>query len=473
MLDQVTQALTRNCQIDVNFPVLLGVSGGIDSVSLMDIMHRLGLILVAAHFNHGIRQDASIDAEIVKNAALSYGIPFYLGSENVPKFAQINKLSLEEAARISRYQFLFEQADKRDCQAVVVAHNADDQVETILMHLIRGTGLDGLKGMSYRMLPNPWSDSVPLLRPFLGTWRSEIETYCKKHGLETVYDQTNQDTRFLRNRLRKELIPELETYVPDVRKRLWRTANLLGADQVIVEEYLELAWEGVLVQDGPGFISFNLPEFMHQSIGIQRRLVRKAVGRINPGIKDVGYDFVQRVLDFASNPTSTRKADVGSGLGVFLEVDLLHLATWGSEIFIGHFPQIKTQSILHIPDNLEMEGGWVLEAEVPGNQEAAKIEALNNTNPYAAWVDFDDVKDCFLVRPRVTGETFKPLGMKGKGLKVSDFMINQKIPQRLRKLWPLVCLGDEIVWIPGYRTANPYRLKTSTQKIVALRLHQR
>lgn len=473
MLDQVNRTITRNCQIDVNFPVLLGVSGGIDSISLMDIMHRLRFKLVAAHFNHGIRQDASFDPEIVKNAARSYGIPFVLGSENVPKYAQANKLSLEEAARIKRYRFLFEQADKRDCHAVVVAHNADDQAETILMHLLRGAGLDGLKGMSFRMLPNPWSDSIPLARPFLGTWRSEIETYCKKHGLVTVYDKTNEDTRFLRNRLRRELIPELETYVPDVRKRLWRTANLLDADQGSLEEYIKLAWEKVMVQGGSGFISLNLTEFSHQSIGVQRRLVRKAVESITPGTRDVGYDFVQRVLDFVSNPTKTGQADVGLGLKVFLEGDLLHLATWGSEIFTGQFPQIKTESILRVPGLLELEGGWVLEAEVPVDPEEAKREALNNSNPYAAWVDFDDGKDFFLVRFRVPGEIFKPLGMKGQGLKVSDFMINQKIPQRLRKLWPLVCLEDEIVWIPGHRSANPYRLKASTQKIVALRLHQR
>ena len=216
MLDHISQTITRNCYIDGVSPVLVGVSGGPDSICLLDLLHRLRINLVVAHFHHGIRPDAHFDEELVKRAALSYGIPFVPGGEPVPEFAQSHNLSIEEAARIMRYRFLFEHAESWGCQAVAVAHNADDQVETILMHLLRGSGLVGLKGMTFRVLPNPWSDSIPLIRPFLGTWRSEIETYCTARELVTVLDRTNLDTRLFRNRLRHELIPELETFGLDI-----------------------------------------------------------------------------------------------------------------------------------------------------------------------------------------------------------------------------------------------------------------
>lgn len=472
MLDHISQTITRNCYIDGVSPVLVGVSGGPDSICLLDLLHRLRINLVVAHFHHGIRPDAHFDEELVKRAALSYGIPFVPGGEPVPEFAQSHNLSIEEAARIMRYRFLFEHAESWGCQAVAVAHNADDQVETILMHLLRGSGLVGLKGMTFRVLPNPWSDSIPLIRPFLGTWRSEIETYCTARELVTVLDRTNLDTRLFRNRLRHELIPELETYIPDVRKRLWQTANLLEAEHITLNELAEQAWSTVMARSGSGYTSFQLEDFNRQPLSIRRRLVRKAAENLRPGIRDLDFAFVKRVLDFAVNPTQSRQVDVGLGLNLILEEDLLILATREAELFLDEWPQIKAESLLLIPGVLELLNGWILQVDVVKDHQVAKRKALKNLDPFQTWMDLGKDQHHILIRDRRAGDVFKPLGMGGRKMKLSDFMINSKIPRRTRSRWPLVCVCGEIAWVPGYRLAHPFRLTGEAQKVVILKVYR-
>ena len=212
MLDHIQSTLERDCQILPDKQILVGVSGGADSLCLLDILIRLGYPVLVAHFNHLLRPEASDDARAVEGIADMLKVPLVLGEGSANDYAQEHNLSIEESARNLRYRFLFKRAEIHDAKAVAVAHNADDQVETVLMHLLRGAGLDGLTGMPYRALPNPWSETIPLVRPLLGIWRTEIETYCTERELNPVIDRSNIDTTFFRNRLRHELIPELDTY---------------------------------------------------------------------------------------------------------------------------------------------------------------------------------------------------------------------------------------------------------------------
>lgn len=256
-------------------------------------------------FNRLIRYEANEDALAVEEIAAKYDVPFTLGVGSVQDYALANNLSVEEAAREMRYRFLFDQAEFHEAQAVVVGHNADDQTETVLMHLLRGAGLDGLTGMVFCSIPNPWSDIIPLVRPLLGVWRSEIDAYCADHDLTPVIDASNADTIFFRNRLRHQLIPELETYVPGIRNRLWRTAALLTDDRLVLDELTNAAWEDFVVQINACFIVINPISFNHHSLGLQRRLIRKAFSHLRPGARNVDFAMVQRVLDFAYEPTAT------------------------------------------------------------------------------------------------------------------------------------------------------------------------
>jgi tRNA(Ile)-lysidine synthase len=241
MLEHLQEILRKKCQLHPSAPTLVGVSGGPDSLCLWDVLHRLGYPTIVAHYNHGLRPEAEEEAESVRQAAATAGVPFVFEQAKIAEIAERESLSLEEAARTARYSFLFSQAQRLGAQAVAVAHTADDQVETVLMHLLRGAGLSGLGGMSYRAIPNPWSQKIPLIRPLLDIWRPEVLVYCAEHALQPAYDATNLDQAYFRNRLRFDLIPSLEQYNPAARRLIWQT--VIRAGFWIIENAVVRAWK--------------------------------------------------------------------------------------------------------------------------------------------------------------------------------------------------------------------------------------
>jgi len=477
MLKHVQEILQKESLLNSEQCLIVGVSGGADSLTLLDVLVKVNCPVVVAHFNHLMRHEANEDAQVVEKIAAKFDVPFNLGEGSVPDYAEENSLSIEEAARDMRYRFLFDQAEFHEAQAVAVAHNADDQVETVLMHLLRGAGLDGLTGMTLRSVPNPWSDIIPLVRPLLGVWRSEIVAYCAEHDLAPLIDATNADTTYFRNRLRHVLIPELETYVPGIRNRLWRTAELLTADRLLLDELTNAAWEYSVEQINAGFIVINPSSLNHHSLGLQRRLIRKALSHLRPGARNVDFAMVQRILDFVCEPTATGQADIGLGLRIAFEDDSLIISDWQTKLPKEHWPQIADQlsgvgyqGTLPIPGELHLGNDWILKAEIPPDGEIAIRDARGNSDPYQAWIDLGEREPLLNIRSRLLGDRFQPLGMEGKSMKISDFMINQKIPQRARAGWPLVCYGDEIVWVTGYQTGYPSRVTTQARRVVNLRL---
>ena len=171
MLDKIARSLQNEGKLEAKNLILVGISGGPDSLCLLHALHTLGYNLVAAHVNHRLRPEADEEAQMVKQFVGGLGVRFISCKVDVLSYADEHKVSIEEAARTIRYHYLFEQAEDVGASAVLVGHNADDQAETILMHLLRGSGLAGLRGMEYRSVPNPWSEHIPLLRPLLFTWR--------------------------------------------------------------------------------------------------------------------------------------------------------------------------------------------------------------------------------------------------------------------------------------------------------------
>lgn len=471
-MEQLLNRLTQDCGLDQERIVLVGVSGGADSICLLDQMHQLGFPLVAAHFNHGIRPDANQDAERVQDLCITLGISILLGNGDALDFARSQNLSLEEAARIMRYRFLFEQAEKVGAQAVAVAHQADDQVETVLMHLLRGAGLDGLMGMSYRVLPNPWSMTIPLVRPFLDIWKDEIDACCVACGLVPLLDTTNLNTTYFRNRIRHHLLPALEDLTPGIRGRLWQMADLLKADHAVIQNRVDQAWEQVVVYRNRGVVSFHQQGFLQEMPGVQRRLIRRAVSHCRADCRDIESALVQRAMDFIQYPTRSGLSDLGLGVRIILEAGCFTLATWEAQGFSGFWPQVKQSSWLCIPGELKLAHDWWLRAEVVTDFDEDRLDIYHNQNPYQVWVDLGENLDRLLIRGRVPGERFMPFGMGGKSQKLSDFMINNHMPKTARDQWPLVLQGEEIVWIPGYRLAHPFRLSTTTTRVIHLTLNR-
>ena len=472
MLDRFPTTLQSECHLEQDRLVLVGVSGGPDSLCLLDVLRRLDYRLVVAHLDHGLRPESADEALAVQRLAESLGAACVVERQDVSAFAEMHGISLEEAARSVRYRFLFEQARLYEAQAVAVGHTADDQVETVLMHLLRGAGLSGLRGMAYRSLPNTWSQDIPLVRPLLGTWREEVLAYCQANALQPHLDSSNLDIRFYRNRLRHDLIPYLKNYNPRVHEVLWRTARVLSDDYAVLEQATSLAWQACVSNQSDGAIAFDLQCLMEQPAGLQRHLLRRAINWLRPGLRDIDFDAIEHALEFLTNPPRSRRCDLTAGLCLLMEENQLWLSTWEADLPSQGWPQILEGEArrLDVPGVLSLGEGWRLTAEITPDVEAARQRAYTNADPFQAWLDSSELSPPLLVRGRQPGDRFRPSGMGGHSLKLADFLVNVKLPRRARAGWPLVVSQDEIVWVPGFRLAHPVCMRGETKEAIKIKL---
>jgi tRNA(Ile)-lysidine synthase len=467
--------LQEVCLLSPDLPILVGVSGGADSLCLLDSLHRLGYPLWVAHFDHGLRPESAEDARTVAKIAQEMGLKVIVGSEDVRAMAAEAGLSLEEAARKARYRFLFEQARICQAQAVAVAHTANDQVETVLMHLLRGAGLNGLKGMSARAILPEWDPQIPLVRPLLEVWREETEAWCAAYQLTPLHDPTNWDTTFFRNRLRHELIPYLQSYNPNVKEVIWRMAQVLGGDWEVLAGEVERAWQRCWLEDGAHWSVLCLAHVQDLPEGLQRAVLRRAIDRLRPGLRDIDFALIERALHWLCEPPSGHWLELAAGLQLWMEAGRLYVTE--THQLPQEWPQIGSEeALLAVPGEVSLEHGWVLRAErrprcgnPPGGQVvmvgggAVRLELGVELNPQALVLPL-------IVRTMRPGERLNPLGMGGHRVKLSDFFVNRKLPQRARAGWPLVISGSEVAWVAGLHMGEKFKVSAMDLETIHLKL---
>ncbi len=466
---RVRSALLEYGPFTLSRPMVVGVSGGPDSLCLLDCLHHLGFSLVVAHYDHQLRPDSGEDAHKVAHMAAIRGLPFEQSTGNVAEFAQQEHLSLEEAARILRYRFLFSVARQTGAQAVAVGHTADDQVETVLMHLLRGSGLAGLKGMLAISTYEAWDAQIPLARPLLGVWRSEIEAYCREQSLEPLIDSTNQQVTFFRNRLRHELVPVLQAYNPRAKEILLRTAEVLAGDWVLVEQAVDQAWQYVLLEVSPGACSADRQKLLSLPIGLQRAIIRRMLNVLRPGLRDIDFETVERGVRFLLHPTRSRTQELVQGLSLTWEKGRVILADRSVDLMDERWPWMPpgTELVLEIPGQVCLGVGWAIETE-----RCVPPDSFSAGPVWDAWLNEDALVHPLVVRTARIGERFQPFGLHGRTQKLSDFWINEGVPRKLRGRWPLVCMHDQIAWIPGYRIAEGVKVKDTCKQVVHLRVYR-
>ena len=471
LMDKLATVLREECGLQLGDKLMVGVSGGPDSLVLVDILARLGYSIFVAHFNHQLRSEAPADAEFVKEVANSYGLAFIYGTGDTPSFAHSHKLTIEEAARKLRYQFLFEQAEQYACHAVVVGHTADDQVETVLMHLLRGSGLDGLVGLQSRT-KTEWSDHIPLVRPMLGIWRKEILNYCDESSLQPRFDKSNLDTTYFRNRLRNHLLPILEDYNPKFKDLLWKTSETLSADREVLDELVDEFLKKSILEVSDDHLAIDLATFDAISLGLKRRILRQSISLLRPGLRDIGFGAIEHALQIISNPPETRRADLVSGLYIVIEEDRFIVSDWGSDTFREEWPQLLTESEISLtaPGEVNLANHWKIKFEVFDRSEQILEKVFKNDDLFIAYFDLAKTGNQFTLRTRWAGDRFSPLGMQNNSVKLSDFMVNIKLPSRARKHWPLVVCRNQIAWVPGYRISHQVRVKDASKSVVRAHL---
>ncbi|HAV78275.1 MAG TPA: tRNA lysidine(34) synthetase TilS [Anaerolineae bacterium] len=467
MFENIESVLSERCGLVKDRPIIAGISGGPDSMCLLKILRDNGYRVIVAHFNHKLRSDADADANAVEQAASRMNFASVVESGDVREYARTEKLSIEEAARNMRYRFLMEQARRFKAQAVAVGHTADDQVETVLMHFVRGAGLAGLKGMSHRTVIPMFDKEIPIVRPLLDFWREETVVYCAAHGLRPRHDLSNDSLDFFRNRVRNLLIPALESYNPRFKDVVWRTSHSLSGDHEILMNVLDDAWKTSIVHQTAEFVSFDSSSFTKHPLGLQRHLVRRAMDLIHPQGVDVNFATLERATNFINDPKRRPRIDLIGGLRLLREGVLIYLLTDESALSIERWPQMPDDSNtipLKLPGSVILSGGWQLSCERWNMASLAMEQARSNDDPFQVWLDANATSDALELRARHAGDRFEPLGMGGHEMKISDFFINAKLPQRARDRWPLLCMGDKVVWVPGHRPAHSFRLTDSTRQ---------
>jgi tRNA(Ile)-lysidine synthase len=467
MLERIASALREHCSIVPPALLVVGVSGGPDSLCLMHGLHHLGFGLVVAHLDHALRPESAGEALGVKVAAAALGLDCVVERADVRGHARARGLSIEEAARKLRYRFLFGQARACRAGAVAVGHTADDQVETVLMHMIRGAGLDGLAGMSYRIVLPLMDPEIAIVRPLLGVWREDTIAYCESNALTPHFDRSNESPDFFRNRVRHELVPLLESMNPRAREALWRAAQSLAVDRGLVAARVAEAWDATVVRETREFVGFDASDLVLLSIPLQRRLIREAARRLAPET-EIGYAALERGGRFVAEASSAPQ-ELGGGLVLAREADLIYVANGDKGLPFDAWPQLpeEVESLpVSVPDRVGLAHDWYFKLEGVESLPSA-LEDCHQAG-FRACLDADALPARLELRRRRPGDRFEPLGLDGHTQKVSDFFVNVKMPVRARQRWPLLCSGTRVIWVPGYRAAETCKVHKNTRRVVRL-----
>lgn len=469
--DMILTSLAEDCKFDPQSPLLVGVSGGADSLCLAHVLKQAGVNFTAAHLDHGLRPESAQQARQLESRLQAWGVAVISGSKDVRGYAREQKIGIEEAARICRYQFLFEQARKLQAQAVVVAHQADDQVETVLMHFLRGSGVNGLAGMSPVSFLAQFDLALPLFRPMLGTFRRQIDAYCKEHDISPLEDESNRDERYFRNRLRNELIPYLETYSPALKTVTLRSSLSLRSDRDLLAAFQEEAYRQCLLPDDQDWrVLLDRQLFLSLREGLQRRVLIAAAHALEPGLRDLGYEQVERAR--AAILGGQLRSDLRAGIQVWVIDQVIQLTRGTRAPLVTGFPQLSQGSRERLTrrGTLALANGWQLSARLVDSREFNQLPHSQKTHANHAWINPLDIEWPLEVRGMKTGERWSPLGMGLDHQKLSDFFTNNKIPRPARAGWPLVVSGGSIVWVVGLRIAQPWRLTGDEPEILHLEL---
>ncbi|MFC1954490.1 tRNA lysidine(34) synthetase TilS [Chloroflexota bacterium] len=365
---KVLQFIRENHLTDNQRKLLVAVSGGPDSVCLLHILNRLretlGIELYIAHLDHRLRDvDSTADASYVSQLARRLGIPATVKTRNVRDYHARQHTSLEEAAREVRYNFLAEVAQSIGADCVVTGHTSDDNVETILMHLIRGTGTRGLRGIQP---VNRWQsseNSISIIRPLLPVSRRETIDFCRRHRLRPRIDTSNFSMSPLRNKIRHQLIPLLESYNPRINEALLRTARIAGDDLASLDKQGAWFWGSIAQRQGE-VVVFEKNKFLTLLPALQRHLLRKAIEELTGSLKNIKADHIEKLIVAAGKPAG-KQINLPEGLIFLIEYKRCILAKETEDL--TPYPWIQGETALKIPGKT-MVSGWRVAATIKGKR---------------------------------------------------------------------------------------------------------
>ena len=443
---RVSEYMKKHHMAEAGDGILAAVSGGADSVCLLlvleELAEELGIRLAAFHMNHGIRgAEADRDEEYVRKLCAERGILLKVVREDVQRYAEEEKLSEEEAGRILRYRHLKLTAEEFGCKHIATAHHRDDQVETVLMNLFRGSGLKGLGGI------RPVRDNI--IRPLLHLTRQEIEAYLYKKKVIWCDDSTNRENVYKRNKVRNVLMPWVQEEINDqASAHIVKTAEFAQEADVYFAELAEKILSECGTYDAGNVVKFPVEIFDSQPRLVKTYLVRAMIRKLTDSEKDISTRHIEAVCALCG-PGGGTEVDLPHGLRCVRGYEQLEIQKRGAQDEIHRSDTSVFFTTRTFP--------WEKDLEISKNQ-------------YTKWFDYDKIKGTLFIRTREPGDYFMIGDEKRKLLK--RFFIDEKIPEAERGEIPLLAEGNHILWIVGYRISDYYKITDSTRTVLEVRLYE-
>ncbi|MCD4686203.1 MAG: tRNA lysidine(34) synthetase TilS [Anaerolineae bacterium] len=468
LLARVRTFSDRHTLLPSGARIVVGVSGGADSLVLLHVLvqlrHEYDLMLHVATLDHGLRGDAgAADADFVRQTAETWDIPVTVERADVRAYAAAHGLGIEAAARAVRYAFLARVARTVGAELIAVGHTRDDQAETVLLHLLRGSGLAGLRGMLPCLPLSSHTDDdassrdapLMLIRPLLDVSRAEIEAYAAAHDLQPREDATNQDAVYLRNRVRHAVLPLLETINPAVRAALARLAEVLRVDHDLLAQVGAAALTRVLRAARDEAVILDRAAWDDLHLAEKRYVLRAVIARLRGAVEDVTFAHITNAIRVADEGQVGARASLPGDLTLRVDYDRLVLAR------IGAYPAEMRIDAPALDRDAELlrctalpvthtVGDWVLEAHLLHTDD--DLSAWH-TDSLAAALTIPAGAQLYL-RRRTAGDRFQPRGMDGRSQKLSDTFVNMSVPAGWRGRVPLLTVDDMIAWFVAPTSAG-------------------
>lgn len=441
--------------------VVVGVSGGADSVCLLHILYKLckarTFSIAAVHINHMLRgAESDGDEHFVRDLCTEYNIPLNVFNEDVAAFARESNYSIEEAGRLIRYKRFREVLDKTHATHIAVAHHRDDQAETIFLNLLRGTGIDGLCGMP--------GIKDKIIRPLLDVSKNEIEAYIKRNCLSYRTDSSNYENNYLRNAVRNVIFPEIKQQTgTDIASSLLRAQRLLKTDRDFLNQYTDEKFKTVLISEEKAKVVLKRNELLELHPAIASRIMRIAWEKVTGSLKGLESSHVNSVLSIAAKK-GNKTVELPKGITATSEYDKLVISSQVRKDRIEPFSfSLSLPSVVDLPV-IKLK----VEARLFSRDEFIKHFGKINKpkeNSFTQLFDYGRIKKGIYIRNRLPGDTFFPFNSSGRK-KLKDFFIDEKIPNNIRGNIPLLTEDKNIIWVIGFRTSEEYKITELTETIL-------
>lgn len=451
MREKVISTIEKYGMIEKGDGIVVGLSGGPDSTCLIHVLSTIrelyDIKIYAVHLNHMIRDaEALRDEQFSMELANKLDIPFFSKQVPVEEFARNNKLSTEEAGRIIRYEYFEDIIKKTGAKKIALAHNMNDQAETMLMHFIRGSGLNGISGI------RPFREGK-YIRPIIGCSREEIEEYCSINKLNPVIDSTNEEKIYTRNRVRLELIPYIKKYFnPNLVESLYKVSDIISYEDEYLNSRTFIELDRIRTGDFVDINSFNL---LH--ISLRRRMIRVLIEGVKGDLDGIESKHISDCIEFIEKKHTGRTLSLPDGMECIIQYD--------------NFKISKKEEIIDFEYSLKIPGDtFIKECNCIVNINIIeKRELFFNDSQFIKYFDYDKIKGGITARNKRDGDYIYPKGMRGKK-KIKDIFIDKKIPREQREKTLLITKESEVVWLQGLRDSRNYKIDENTVNIIKIEI---